>query len=178
MSTVRTIRPEEGLSQPLAESIYEVANSIWPPSREKPGPSLEQTWSRWREQESAHFLIVQDAQVLAHSLIFPRIISTVSGPMRIGALATVFVHPSFPGRGWGVAVVKAAFDYLPEIEANLSLFQTGVPEFYEALGARRISNRFVNGDSLENPFWDICEMIYPGKSAWSEGLIDLNGPGY
>jgi hypothetical protein len=69
MSTVRTIRPEEGLSQPLAESIYEVANSIWPPSREKPGPSLEQTWSRWREQESAHFLIVQDAQVLAHSLI-------------------------------------------------------------------------------------------------------------
>jgi GNAT superfamily N-acetyltransferase len=178
MSIVQTIRPEEGLTQTQAESIYAVASSIWPGTAEKPWPSVEDTWSRWQAQGSAHFVIAEDAQVLAHSLIFPRVISTIAGPITVGALATVFVHPDFRGRGWGVAVVKAAFDYLPEINAPLSLFQTGVPEFYAALGARRINNRFVNGDRLENPFWDTCEMIYPGTAPWPEGTIDLNGPGY
>jgi hypothetical protein len=62
--------------------------------------------------------------------------------------------------------------------APLSLFQTGVPEFYEAMGARLVTNRFVNGESQENPFWDTCEMIYPATAGWPDGPIDLNGPGY
>jgi predicted N-acetyltransferase YhbS len=70
----------------------------------------------------------------------------------VGALAAVCVHPDNRGRGWGAAVVRAAFDFLPEMGASIALFQTGVPRFYEKLSARQIANRFYDGsrtDSLE-----------------------------
>ncbi len=120
----------------------------------------------------------ESGAVAAHALVFARTVFTVQGPLTVGALATVCVDPANRGQGWGADVVRAAFEYLPELGAPVALFQTGVPGFYEKLGARQVTNRFVNGDNPNNPFWDICEMIYPASFDWSEGQIDLNGPGY
>jgi predicted N-acetyltransferase YhbS len=110
--------------------------------------------------------------------MFRREIFTTRGPLIVGALAAVCVHPGFRGRGWGADVVRAAWKYLPDIGAEASLFQTGVPEFYEKLGARLIHNRFVDVSGPTRPFWDKCAMVYPATFAWPDGDIDLNGPGY
>ena len=179
---VQIFRPQEGLPPETGAQIFALANAIWPPSPGKEGPTLSQTLARWKQWESTHFVITGQnegpAEVLAHALLFRRDVFTVRGPLGVGALATVCVHPEFRGRGWGVDVVRAAFQHLPELDVPVSLFQTGVPSFYEKLGARLIANAFVNGDNPSNPFWDRCEMIYPAAFPWPDGQIDLNGPGY
>ncbi len=177
MNSVEIIRSSTGLTPELGAAIFETANAIWPP--EAGAPSLDETLARWRAQNSVHFVIGdRENPVLAHALLFRREIRAPNGVLPIGALATVFVHPDYRGRGWGEAAVRAAFNFLPELGAQVSLFQTGVPHFYEKLGARTVSNRFFNGENPENPFWDSCEMIYPASFAWPDGAIDLNGPGY
>jgi ribosomal protein S18 acetylase RimI-like enzyme len=178
MQMVQMFGPQEGLSQPLGASIYALANAIWPPKSGNNAPTLGQTLERWQQQQSTHFLIVSGEEVFAHALIFPRTIFSVRGPLTIGALATVCVHPDYRGRGWGADVVRAVFAYLPYLGAEVALFQTGVPLFYEKLGARLVTNCFVNGDNLKNPFWDPYKMIYPATFDWPDEKIDLNGRGY
>ena len=182
MSRVQVIRPTEGLPPETGAKIYALANAIWPPEPGKSAPSLDDTLAKWRAWEAAHFLIGgegdRSGDVLAHALIFRREILTPEGPLGVGALATVCVHPNCRGRGWGADVVRAAFDFLPELGVGVALFQTGVPSFYEKLGGRLVYNQFVNGDNLDNPFWDAFEMIHPDAFAWPDGKIDLNGPGY
>jgi len=182
MSLVQTIGPQEGLPRETGASIYTLINATWPP---KPGTrttTLDETLAKWKRWESAHFVITADGrnsgEVLAHALIFRRDVITPQGPLGVGALAKVCVHPDHRGRGWGADVVRAAFASLPALGVSVSLFQTGVPPFYEKLGGRLVTNRFVNGDSQDNPFWDACEMIYPAEFDWPAGQIDLNGPGY
>ena len=52
----------------------------------------------------------------------------------------------------------------------------------EKLGARCVSNRFVNSTNTEapeaNPWWDEHVMIFPDTYDWPDGTIDLPGPGY
>lgn len=119
---------------------------------------------------------------MAYARLFPRVITSLQGPLAVSALAAVCVHPDYRGRSWGAAVVRAAFDFLPEMATQIALFQTGVPQFYEKLGARRITNRFYDGtraDSLvRNPWWDDYVMIYPATFPFADGDIDLGGAGY
>ncbi len=183
MTTVHIIRPEPGLSPEIAAAIFTLSNTVWPPEAGKAARQLDTVLARWRGQSSTHFVIGEgENPVLAHALIFRREIFTQSGPLLVGALATVCVHPDYRGRGWGADVVRAAFDYLPELGVEVSLFQSGVQAFYEKLGGRRVANSFFDGtraDGLKaNPFWDPCEMIYPASFAWPDGEIDLNGAGY
>jgi len=184
MNAVQTIAapPGEGLPPALGASVYALANAIWPPEPGATVPTLTQTLEQWRAQGSVHFVITDETNresVLAHALIFPRTVFTERGPLTVGALATVCVHPDYRGRGWGLEVVRAAFDYLPRLGAEVALFQTGVSSFYEKLGGRVVTaNRFVNGSDPNNPFWDACEMIYPAAFPWPDGKIDLNGAGY
>ncbi|BCM88957.1 hypothetical protein IAD21_00799 [Abditibacteriota bacterium] len=182
MTTVRTIRPTQGLPPQIGASIFALAGRVWPP---EPGAlDRDQTLAQWKAQDSTHCIIAQEThphEVLAHALIFRREILTTQGSLPIGALATVCVHPDYRGRGWGEAVVRAALGVMPEMAIAVSLFQTGVPQFYEKLGARIVNNRFFNGqnpDDSSNPFWDLEEMIYPAAFPWPEGDIDLNGEGY
>lgn len=179
-TAVQTIRPADGLSREIGAAIYALVCRTWPPEPGAVTPTLDETLAQWKAQASTHFVILSEesAEVLAHSLIFRRDIITVNGPLGVGALATVCVDSEYRGRGWGADVVRAAFQYLPELGVEVSLFQTGVQAFYEKLGGRLVTNRFVNGDNPNNPFWDTCEMIYPATFDWPDGQIDLNGPGY
>jgi predicted N-acetyltransferase YhbS len=183
MATVRIIRSHDDVSPVTCASVFNLANVVWPPAAgaepADPQAALEQWRTQVAAQVAAHFIIGEgDKPVLAHARIFRREIFTSQGPLLVGALAMVCVHPDYRGRGWGAAVVRAAFDFLPELSTQVALFQTGVPQFYEKLGSRIIHNRFFNSDKPGNPFWDKCEMIYPAAFAWPEGDIDLNGPGY
>ena len=82
----------------------------------------------------------------------------------------------------GRNVAGWAFEKAGQPGLEVVLFQTGVPGFYEKLGARCVSNRFVNSTNSEdpevNPWWDEHIMIYPSTCDWPEGTIDLLGPGY
>ena len=184
MTTVDIIRPEVGLTPATAAAIFALINMVWPPAAGAEARDPSETLAGWNAQNSTHFVIGgSDANsVLAHAMLFRREIFTQSGPLYVGALAAVCVHPDSRGCGWGADVVRAAFDYLPELGVEVSLFQTGVQAFYEKLGARRIANRFFDGTradgSKSNPFWDTCAMIYPASFAWPDGDIDLNGAGY
>lgn len=123
--------------------------------------------------------VIEDGRVVAHALVFPRTVTTVDGPLEVGALAAVCVDPGRRGGGLGRAVVAAAFaDWLAHGGA-VSLFQTPVPDFYRKLGARTIDNAFVNsrdetGD-IHKTWWDRFVMIYPAAFPWPAGPIDLNG---
>jgi predicted N-acetyltransferase YhbS len=178
MFQLLTLRPELGASPAQGAAILDLIHTVWPPTAGEIAPMIEPILRSWKAEHSAHFVIEDQNLVLAHSRLFRREVLTPQGPLAVGALAGVCVHPNYRGRRWGEAVVRAAFDFLPELGVSVSLFQTGVPRFYEKLGGRVISNRFFNGDSVENPFWDSCEMIFPASFDWPEGPIDLNGPGY
>jgi hypothetical protein len=87
----------------------------------------------------------------------------------------------------GLEIVTAAFKKLEEFQLDVCLFQTGVPGFYEKLGARTIANPITNhrypnqrqvNDADANPFWDESVMIYPATADWPSGVIDLGGAGY
>ncbi|MEM8494724.1 MAG: GNAT family N-acetyltransferase [Planctomycetota bacterium] len=100
-------------------------------------------------------------------------------------LAGVVSEPAIRGRGLGAAVIRDAFARLEEEGLKHCLFQTGrARPLYERLGATLVTNGFVNGcaatrEKMEaRPWDDDWVMRYPASSAWFEGVIDLNGPGY
>ncbi len=177
MHAVQTIRPQDRLSLVTGASIAALIHAVWPSAAQAKTPTLDETMNSWHAQGSAHFVLVDD-EVRAHTLLFRREIFTSRGPLLVGALAAVCVHPDYRGRGWGAAVVRAAFGFLPEMGVEVALFQTGVPKFYEKLGSHMVNNRFFNGTDSGNPFWDSYVMIYPASCHWPDGPIDLNGAGY
>lgn len=98
------------------------------------------------------------------------------------ALAGVCSHPESRGLGLGAQVVKSAFARLGAEAIELSLFQTGVPNFYRKLGSRVVENAFFNSlsevDVNASPWWDERVMIHPASARWPHGRVDLRGPGY
>ncbi len=122
-------------------------------------------------------------KILAKASIFPRLIGTPDGDMVIMALASVTSAPRRRGEGLGAKVVRAAFQQVDLGHFPLALFQTTTPvkPFYEKLGARKVTNKFINTqgeDTDANPWWDPEIMIYPADANWPEGTIDLKGKGY
>ncbi len=138
---------------------------------------------RFQQQEDAsrsdqlvHRLFVH-GELLAYAASFRRTILGAGGRREVLALAGVKSHPGHRGRGFGVAVVRAAF---ARVDARLDacLFQTGVPVFYRKLGARALDNPFVNRACDARAFWEPHAMIWPASAAWPAGEIDLNGEGW
>jgi predicted N-acetyltransferase YhbS len=137
------------------------------------------------------FVVFGDDCALAHALLFPREILTHAGLLRVGALAAVCTDPDHRGKGLGREVVRAAFARVEAGAYPVSLFQTGVPDFYAKLGSRTIHNTFINsrwqppaeGRSADHstrdaPWWNPFVMIFPATYAWPEGEVDLVGPGF
>ncbi len=182
MNKVHIIQAQSGLLPPATAAILALTKKIWPSASGALTPEPDAVMEKWQAQSSVHFVISEGENenrlVLAHARIFPHEIFTSQGALEVGALASVCVHPDYRGRGWGADVVRAAFDYLPQMNLTVALFQTGVPQFYEKLGCRLIENRFHNKGNYDDVFWEENKMIHPADFAWPDGEIDLNGPGY
>ena len=151
------------------------AGFVFPKSA--PPPPIE-----WPKEKAARtFLIRLDGRIVAACNLLPRRIQTAAGTLDVLALAGVKTHPEFRLHGYGAAVVRAAFAHVDNGAFGASLFQTGVPGFYEKLGCRCVDNAFFNSlgeDAAVTPWWDKFIMIYPAAFAWPAGKMDLRGPAW
>ena len=120
----------------------------------------------------------EDGVVVAMAKTFRRIVATDGGErFPVLALAGVLANPDFRGRGYGRQVVAMAWARLnPDLP--VSFFQTGVPAFYERMGARLVSNRIYDSTGADCAFWEPHAMIYPAHAPWSADAIDLLGRGW
>ena len=127
-------------------------------------------------QMTWHF-IREGGAIIAMARTFRRVITEVSGQhFPVLALAGVCTHPHQRGRGLGRAVVWAAWSLL-QADLHVCFFQTGVPAFYERMGARTVTNLICDSTGARG-FWDPHAMIYPATAAWPAGELDLLGGGW
>lgn len=187
---VNRIKQNE-LDETLAIQAVRLWDGIWP---DKHGRSIEERVDELRVkdrddntpeiQERVFHYVENDGALLAICSTFPRMIRFLDSgdEVRALALASVCVRRELRGLGLGRLIVVDAFMRLENEGFPLSLYQTGVPEFYRKLGAAVVENEFVNSlsqtDPEGNPWWDAFVMIYPGGANWSKGRVDLLGSGY
>jgi predicted GNAT family acetyltransferase len=124
-----------------------------------------------------HFICEGDA-VVSMARTFRRIVANEQvGPFAVLALASVSTDPAYRLKGLAKAVVKAAFSRL-DGELKVCFFQTGVPAFYQGIGAKLIHNPIVDSTGAKRTFWEPHAMIYPSHGTWPDGPIDLLGEGW
>ncbi|MEM8737101.1 MAG: GNAT family N-acetyltransferase [Planctomycetota bacterium] len=164
------------------EAVMEKKRPVWrgrgnDPASVVPGPL--------GSADAPRRFAVRDAEGrwLANAATLSREINTPRGPRFVYGLLDVATAPEARGLGLGVHVVRAVFDRVRQHPGSVSLFQTGPAKgFYEKLGARVVTNRFVNSahptEPDANPFTDQAVMLYPADADWPAGQVDLLGPGY
>jgi GNAT superfamily N-acetyltransferase len=178
---------DSALTDAQLEAITRLLLHIWPAEGNTFDEILKFVFDRRErlkgtEEESIRFVLWEGTEALAHARMFGRVIHTQAGALRVGALSSVCVHEIHRGKGYGADVVKAALALVDRGVYPVSLWQTEVAGFYEKLGARVITNPFVNSKNPEkpdeNPWYVEAKMIYPANYPWPEGVIDLNGNAY
>ncbi|MFW6061480.1 MAG: GNAT family N-acetyltransferase [Planctomycetota bacterium] len=178
---VETI-PLPDLTRADAVALYRLAHIVWEnaPDPEAKADALLAAAGGPSAPGQLH-LVRGSGGIIAKAHSFGREIATPRGRLRVMALAGVCSAPDHRGEGLGKAVAQAALARVDGGEFPLSLFQTGVPDFYRKLGARCVGNRFVDSqadDPQANPWWNDYVMIYPAEADWPEGEIDLLGPAW
>jgi predicted N-acetyltransferase YhbS len=184
--------PSGDLARPQIEAIGRLIALAFPTPGYTPEDRITGYADACKRAAAETFAVfAPDGRALAHAWTFPREIATASGRLRVLALAGVCSDPEVRGAGLGRAVVLAAFARIEACGCALSLFQTGVPDFYAKLGSRLVHNRFF--DSLyvppapgarptngtrDEPWWNPHVMIHPAGASWPDGSIDLLGPGW
>lgn len=176
---------ENQLPSTQLRQFITLVNSVWPNPNKTIMELVEEEISFALElnyESIKRFVVWEENDAIAHAKIFPRTIFSDKMKIKVLALASVCTAVGRRGQGYGKAVVEQAFRFVDQSEFELSLFQTGIPAFYEKLGARSIHNTFINSKNElnpdANPWWDEYIMIYPSNFNFPRGIIDLNGPGY
>ncbi len=170
------------VSKEEIEQVNALTDLTWPATKPKKFTSDSRLidFHNRNPSKTCHF-IHSNENVVGYAESFPRDIGVNQQILTILGLGAVCVHPTFRGKGLGAQLVRAAFSRIDIGEYPVSLFQTGVPGFYELLNCRTIDNRIINShgnDPLKNPFWDPHVMIYPSQFVGFQSEIDLLGPGY
>ena len=178
------------ISDADALAAGELIAATWPRVERGPKERAKQLtdegdqYSGSPEHGPRSFLVIDQQEVIAHALVFPREISVGDQSMTILALAKVAAAKHRRGEGLGAMVVKACFGLVDQGLFPHCFFQTSfaVEPFYERLGCTRVENEIVNSLNVEdptaNPFWDEIAMHYPATKPWPEGKVDLRGAGY
>lgn len=178
------------LSSDQVRAVWELWHHVFP----RPGVTLEHRLAQFLGSALGKtgelFVALEGEKPVATACTFAREIRTPRGLLTVQALAGVCSAPERRGDGLGVAITRAAFGEIDAGRFPLSLFQTNVPDFYAKLGARIVTNPFINSrfdpadpaqigrGTREKPWWSTHAMIYPGTFDWPEGEIDLLGLGY
>ena len=175
--------PFDSVPPALRREIVVLQNLVWPSKdlslEQRIEKALAETTPNTDAKSQVVWHVVRDDGVLmAIAQSFRRIVATESGQrFPVLALASVAAHPEFRGRGHARSAVRTAWARLcPEIP--VSFFQTGVPAFYERLGARLVPNRIYDSTGADCAFWEPYAMIFPANSAWPDEPIDLLGRGW
>ncbi|MBD3421791.1 MAG: GNAT family N-acetyltransferase [Chitinivibrionales bacterium] len=165
------------LTSTQTAAINSLQKTIWPQSRR-----LTQKMPLTFIDDPIHYVAWEDDRAIAHAMTFLRTIITSQGHLPILALRAVCTHPAYRGRNLGRDVVTRAFARIDGSMFVASLFQTNVPVFYKKIGARQVSNAFINSTHPSipqaSPWWDPFVMVYPRDTVLPAGCIDLNGGGY
>lgn len=188
--------PPEKLSWELSLAAATMINAVWP----KDDVSLED-YARILRNERPH-PYVQDVpeakrivfweeeagsvRVLAHAYSFARVVTCLANSQsyRLLALASVCVSPEARGRGLGRDAVQEVFKRVSTEDFHGSLFQTGIPAFYEKLGAKQVRHEWINTVPVASEryakWWEPAIMIWPATAAWPHDgtTLDLNGPAF
>lgn len=133
--------------------------------------------------ERWHIIRDSTGSVVAKAHSFTRALTFPDGPRTVLALCGVNTHPDHRGKGFGVAVVRAAFGQLERLpDVDVCLFQTGsAMSFYtERFGCREVSKPdiFLHGLDGELAFTDVHVLIYPGSASWPEPGKAVDARGY
>ena len=178
------IRDKKKLSEKEIRAIVELLCLIWPPKELPLNLEIEQL--KYRAKPLIGFyktlLCMENGFLIGYTEVFERKIFAGNRKINNLALAGVCVHPEYRNQDIGKRLVTKAFEFVDNGRFECSVFQTGVPLFYEKLNCRLINNRFVNGldesNAKANPWWDEHVMIYPEAFEIGNDIIDLNGKGY
>ncbi len=175
----------------LGESEMTGLQDLWDTAWPIPGKTREQLLEQFRQQllereNDQYFIVWEEDRVIANTEIFLRWVHAKDRSIKVLALAGVCVLPHKKGLGLGKKLVQTAFTHLDSnvdpAGYEVCLFQTGVPQFYEKLGAGWVSNEFYNSQHPDNPelspWWEKDVMAYPNNFSWPEGRLDLNGAAY
>jgi predicted N-acetyltransferase YhbS len=174
------------LSQDQRKAVWRLVYTAFPPKTESLEERVELSAADKDLLSREAFVVWEGDVALANATVFERMVETVRGPLEVMALAAVCCAPVRRGEGLGALVVSEAFKEVDAGKYPVSLFQTGVPKFYEKLGARLVDNAFVNSlhdpadrhGSADAPWWEPHIMIYPATYDWPTGTVDLLGPGF
>lgn len=178
---------ESEIDNALAQKICKLACASFPSDKtvnDRVKELLDQNQDGLQFSSSRRFVIFDDrGDAVAHAKTFIREINTDQGLLPVLALATVCTDPDSRGKGLGVEVTQKSFEQVGHQDwPAVSLFQTPVPVFYEKLGCRVVTNKFVDRTNLTAPdvfpWRDDTVMIYPAEFDWPDGTIDINGPDY
>jgi len=178
---------QRDLTEYEARQIVALTGKVWPDSPNTINCRLKYILGAAasddpEQRDSKRFVVWENDAVIAHARTFRRRIYVNDQTMDILALASVCTDETVRGRGLGLSIVRKAFEQVDLGEFKFSLFQTGVPQFYEKLNCRLVDNKIVDRTNFEepekNPFWDPFVMIYPANENWPAGIVDLNGKGY
>ena len=173
----------EQLPAETIQGVRELCAIVWPPALdESQGLEIDPENERPERFIAA---VENKGRIVATAEGFKRIVRTERGELRVLALASVCTLPECRGMGLGQRAVRTILKQVDDGRFPLALWQTGVPQFYEKMGAVEVFNQFVNRrhptNPDRNPFWDAHRMIYVhggGLGGWPDGIIDLNGLGY
>ncbi len=174
--------PNAEVPDDLALAAIALEYATWPTKKPDLRSEAEKVWTYRNRSVGRQAFFAFDQKLLGYAEIFPRVIHTGKGSIKIMGLGSVCVDLEARGSGLGRKLVEACFDVVDKSNADVCLFQTGVPDFYKKFNGKCVNNVFVNrtdpDDPDKNPFWDDYVMIYPSSYNWPSGIIDLNGKGY
>lgn len=183
MRTTKTL-PWRHVDDATKRACARLWEQVWPSSE---GPDLDARLQRIEDSSSPTselrwHLLFDDEEVVAVARTFRHAVSLGGDPktaeaQSVIALASVCTDPGRRGEGLGEAVALEALARASEDVP--ALFQTGVPEFYEQLGARRISNAITTSLEGARSFHEPAAMIFPADAPWDdEAAIDLRIAGW
>jgi GNAT superfamily N-acetyltransferase len=123
-------------------------------------------------------LVRVHGQVVSHVGISQRVITAGGKPVRLGGIGAVATLPSWRGKGFATAAVKAAVAFLchRQFKYVLLVCTQDVVPFYRDLGWQVVDGPVLFDQPRGKTTWPNLAMIWSCQGeAWPEGTIDLCG---
>ena len=172
------------VSHKQANSIADLLFETWGSPETSVAKITDNVLNKWKDWVEASennspktYVMWKESTCLAHAWLRPVKAFTQKGEITVAELGAVCVRETLRGKGLGTKLIKRVFDDVDQSSYQFCIFSTEnrVQAFYERLGARKVTNRFIDSITEKSPFWGEIMMVYPRTGDWSEGEIDMRG---